>query len=522
MAKKLMVNITWHMHQPFYWNEKKGVFDFPWVRFHATKDYLFMAKLVEKFPSLRVTFNFAPCLLRQFQLYLEGEEDLVMKLAKKKASAISEEDKKLIKEKFFIVSSPRTYEKWPRFAELKEKPWESFTSQDLLDLQVLYQLIWFDPLWREENPVGRELWERGRNYREEDKEKIWKATEEIFKDIFACYRRLLEKRQIEISFSPLYHPILPLLINTDVAREANPSTILPHRFSFPEDAREQINKGKDFSQDIWGSDIMGMWPSEGAVSEEAIYLAIQEGVKWLATGEEILFRSLGKKKESAWQELYLPHVWAKDGKEIAVFFRDTGLSDLIGFSYQHFPPQEAVKDFMNHLRAIREALPEDKPYLVNIILDGENAWEYYVDNGLPFITALYQTLSESEEFVTTTPLEYLGNFSHLPQISRIVPGSWICGNLNTWIGHPEKNWAWEELRRVRELWDREKEYLSKGERERIQDLIYQAEGSDWFWWLGDDNPSSQKESFRQHFLYLIHSVLRALAKGEKECIKEKF
>ncbi|HPU08152.1 MAG TPA: glycoside hydrolase family 57 protein [Candidatus Atribacteria bacterium] len=522
MTEKLMVNIVWHMHQPFYWNEEKGFFDFPWVRTHATKDYLFMGKLVEKFPSLRVTFNFSPSLLRQFQLYLEGREDEIMKLAKKRASSLTEEDKRLIKENFFVVVSPRTFEKWPRFAELKEKPVQYFTSQDFLDLQVLYQLIWFDPLWREENPVGRELWERGRNYREEDKEKIWRATDEIFREIFSQYRKLLENKQIEISFSPFYHPILPLLIDTDVARQCNPATILPHRFSFPEDAREQIKRGKDFSQDIWGSDIMGMWPSEGAVSEEVLSLAGEEGVGWLATGEEILFRSLGKRKGEAWPELYLPHVWEKEERKVAVFFRDTELSDLISFSYQHFSPAEAVEDLIQRLKNIKKALPQGKPYLVTIILDGENAWEYYVDNGLPFITSLYQALCESEDFVTITPREYLQKFSNLPPISHMVPGSWVGGVLDTWIGHPEKNWAWEELRRVRELWGREKEYLLKEEREKIQDLIYQAEGSDWFWWLGDDNPSLQKESFRQHFLYLIRSILWTLAKEERECIKERF
>ena len=190
MTEKLMVNIVWHMHQPFYWNEEKGFFDFPWVRTHATKDYLFMGKLVEKFPSLRVTFNFSPSLLRQFQLYLEGREDEIMKLAKKRASSLTEEDKRLIKENFFVVVSPRTFEKWPRFAELKEKPVQYFTSQDFLDLQVLYQLIWFDPLWREENPVGRELWKRGRNYREEDKEKYGelptKYLERFFPSIESC------------------------------------------------------------------------------------------------------------------------------------------------------------------------------------------------------------------------------------------------------------------------------------------------------------------------------------------------
>ena len=206
------------------------------------------------------------------------------------------------------------------------------------------------------------------------------------------------------------------------------------------------------------------------MSEEVLSLAGEEGVGWLATGEEILFRSLGKRKGEAWLELYLPHVWEKEERKVAVFFRDTELSDLISFSYQHFSPAEAVEDLIQRLKNIKKALPQDKPYLVTIILDGENAWEYYVDNGLPFITSLYQALCESEDFVTITPREYLQKFSNLPPISHMVPGSWVGGVLDTWIGHPEKNWAWEELRRVRELWGREKEYLLKEEREKFKIL----------------------------------------------------
>ncbi|MBC7217680.1 MAG: hypothetical protein H5U36_05935 [Candidatus Caldatribacterium sp.] len=501
------VHILWHMHQPWYWDAEKREFVLPWVRTHATKDYLFMGKLLERFPSVRVTFNFVPSLLRQIELYLEGGKDRVMQLAEKEAEALTEGEKKEIVELFFLVASPRTFESWPRYQELWERRSEalsSLNSQDFLDLQILYQLIWFDPLLLQTDEEVKYLHEKGRSYTEEDKKVVFNATMRVLRSIIPQYRKLLENGQIEITFSPLYHPILPLLGDAQAARDLSPSW-----FPFPQDALVQIRRGKEYAERVWGREVQGMWPSEGSVSEEVLLGAAREGVRWVATGEEVLFHSLGRGREGggkAPEELYLPHKMKRNGREIVIFFRDRVLSDAIGFEYHAMPPSQAVEDFMRKVGDIRRALPEGKDYIVNVILDGENAWEYYKDNGLPFLSGLYEALSECKEVATVTPSEYLRSIQDVPRLERLVPGSWIFGNFACWMGHPEKNWAWERLFEVRKEFEEKRERLSPEVRERVYELLLAAEGSDWFWWLGDDHPSPQKGIFVNHFLNLLEQA----------------
>ncbi|MGC8777819.1 MAG: glycoside hydrolase family 57 protein, partial [Candidatus Caldatribacteriaceae bacterium] len=491
-------------------NEAEGVFVLPWVRTHATKDYLFMGKLLQRFPQVRVTFNFVPSLLRQLQLYMEGKEDRVMALAKKRASLLTEKDKQDILSQFFWVSSPHTYASFPRYRELKEKALlggQDFGEQDFLDLQVLYQLIWFDPITLREDPGIRLLQEKGRHYQEEDKEIVWRATQKIFAEIFSQYRGLLASGQIEISFSPFYHPILPLLVDTEIARVAHPGVSLPAtRFAFPQDARAQIQKGKEFSETIWGVAMNGMWPSEGSVSEEALSLIAGEGVSWVATDEEILRKSLGKEPGEA---LYLPYRYGK----VSIFFRDRMLSDAIGFEYHRLSTQEAIADLtrkIDNLKSRVLARDMGKPYVVSIVLDGENAWEYYVDNGLPFLSEFYQILSQDPELATVTPSQYLLEHRSLPELGSVVPGSWIFGNFDTWIGHWEKNQAWEELGKMRVRFEAVRTHLPAEVRAKVEELFYQVEGSDWFWWLGEDHPSPQKGIFWGHFSSLIAQIARLL------------
>ncbi|MEN3185423.1 MAG: glycoside hydrolase family 57 protein [Atribacterota bacterium] len=505
---KLYVNIVWHMHQPYYFSEEEGAFVLPWVRTHATKDYLFMGKLLERFPGVRVTFNFVPSLLRQIQLYLEGKEDRIMLLAKKNASLLTEKEKQDILEQFFWVGPPNAYAAFPRYGELKEKSYlgvQGFETQDLLDLQILYQLIWFDPLSLQEESL-RVLKERGRNYREEDKEIVWKATRKTFQEIFAQYQKLLQSGQIEISFSPFYHPILPLLIDTEIARSAHPGISLPEtRFAFPQDAKMQVRRGKELSESIWGMAMKGMWPSEGSLSEEALGVIAEEQISWVATDEGILSKSLGKELED---ELYLPHRYGK----VAIFFRDRVISDMIGFEYHRQSTENAVNDFIQRIEGLKRRLfgKEEKPYVLSIVLDGENAWEYYVDNGLPFLSELYRFLSQDSELETVTPSYYLSKHGWLPELKRVLPGSWIFGNFDTWIGHWEKNRAWEELGRMRMRFEALKMHLPRKVREMVEELFYQAEGSDWFWWLGEDHPSPQKSIFWDHFCSLITRIGRLL------------
>jgi alpha-amylase/alpha-mannosidase (GH57 family) len=516
----LFIHILWHMHQPWYWDEERRIFVLPWVRTHATKDYLFMGKLIERFPAVRVTFNFAPSLLEEIRLYLEGREDRVLQLAKKKAACLTDEEKREIFEFFFLVSSPRVFERWPRYGELWEKRTtgpSGFRVQDFLDLQILYQIIWFDPLLLKEEEGLRRLWEKGRDYVEEDKETVWEVTRKVFQSIVPQYRKLRERGQIEIAFSPFYHPILPLIADTRIAQETGERISLPSvRYTFPQDAREQIRRGKLYARDVWGGDLLGMWPSEGSLSKEVVQMACEEGVQWMATGEEVLFRTIGQNRNErgeAPQVLYSPHCFVSKGRKVFLLFRDRVLSDAIGFVYHAMDAQEAVKDFMSRLEHVRSSLPPSQSYLVNVVLDGENAWEYYKDNGFPFLEGLYEALSESKDFVTTTPSQYLREVQGVPILECLSPGSWIFGSFATWIGHPEKNWAWEKLFEVRKMFEEKKDRLSPSLREKAYEALLQAEGSDWFWWLGEDHPSPQRGIFVNHFVNLLERVRKHIEDG---------
>lgn len=506
------VHILWHMHQPWYWDEEKGEFVLPWVRTHATKDYLFMGKLLERFPSVQVTFNFVPSLLQQVDLYLEGKKDRVMRLAEREATTLTAEEKREIVELFFLVASPRTFECWPRYKELWERRDTAlfdFSTQDFLDLQVLYQLIWFDPLLLRTDEDARYLYEKGRNYTEDDKRRVFDVTMRVFRAIVPQYRKLLERGQIEIAFSPLYHPILPILGDGSVVQD------LPLDWSsFPQDAVEQIRRGKEYACEVWGKDILGMWPSEGSVSEKILSWAAQESVQWVATGEEILFRSLNISRAedgSAPVLLYRPHRFRCHGRDIVIFFRDRVLSDAIGFEYYRVSAVQAVEDFMRKLSNIRKALPGEGDYIVSVILDGENAWEYYKENGLLFLSGLYEALSEGEGVTTITPSRYLlQSVRDIPVLERVAPGSWIFGEFTSWVGHSEKNWAWGRLSEVRREFERRKRFLSPEVRDKVYELLLIAEGSDWFWWLGEDHPSPQKGVFVNHFLRILEKAMQLM------------
>jgi alpha-amylase/alpha-mannosidase (GH57 family) len=262
MAEKIYLNIIWHMHQPYYYDSCQDIFTLPWVRTHATKDYLFMAKLADRFPQVRMTFNFTPSLIKQINLYLQGKTDLVWNHFKKEAKKLSKKEKDFILENFFLAPSQTQTSHFPFYETLKEKAKHNihnFSTQDWLDLQILYQLLWFDPITIKDNPDLSELIKRGKEYTEKDKAIIKQVTSKIIAEIIPMYKKLHDKGQIEISTSPLYHPIIPLLIDNWVASESSPGTHLPrYRFQYIDDAQKQIQKAKDVTERIWKTEIRGI------------------------------------------------------------------------------------------------------------------------------------------------------------------------------------------------------------------------------------------------------------------------
>ena len=523
----LYIAFLWHMHQPFYKDPASGLYRLPWVRLHGTKDYLDMAKVLLEFPDIRQTFNFTPSLLEQITDYTEANaKDQYLELTLKKAAELNTEEKTFILENFFLANWDNMIKPFPRYYELLTKRGlhhlaksdllraaRYFSERDFLDLQVLFNLCWIDPMFRQTDPALRMLVDKGRDYTEEDKHVIIEKQFSILREIVPAYREMAEKGQIELSVSPFYHPILPLLCDTNSARIAMPDAKLPHeRFSHPEDAEKQVRMGLDYFEKVFGYRTTGMWPSEGSVSEEVLKIVSAAGIKWLATDEDILSISLGKQLRDDSRNITQPGILYRpySRENVCLIFRDHNLSDLIGFVYSKWEPKKAAEDLINRLIRIRESVPGNIPYLVSIILDGENAWEYYKNDGLDFLKYLYEGLSGEERLKTATVSEYLGQHDRCQPLERLHAGSWIYANFGIWIGHEEDNMAWDYLKEARDELELFRKMNPGKDLSDAWKSIYIAEGSDWNWWYGDEHTTDTQEVFDELFRMNLMKVYTRL------------
>ncbi len=531
MSHPVYLAFVWHMHQPFYRDLRTGECSMPWVRLHATKDYVDMVKRLEAFPNLHQTFNLVPSLVDQLQAYLppNNQSDTFLDLSRKPAAELTDADKRFLLENFFLAAWDRMVVPHTRYQELllkrgiavPEESWPAvlrrFRTPDYLDLQVWFNLAWIDPWLRSQHAVLAALEKKGRRFTEEEKQAVLDAHLQLIGEVLPTYRQAAQRGQIELTCSPYYHPILPLLCDLQSAHEALPNLPLPARpFRHPEDARAHLQLALTRHADIFGKPPSGLWPSEGSVSEETIQLAIDAHLRWIATDEEILWRSLQRPRTPSL--LYRPHRMARKSGELSMIFRDRELSDLVGFTYSQWEPKAAVQDFLGRCAAIQEQLREaPQPGLVSIILDGENAWEYYPGDGHEFFQQLYSALAADERFRVVTVSEYLDQYPACtePPLARLHAGSWIGGNFSTWIGHPEKNDGWEKLAAVREdlmALDPPPNGHVRGRQEPAWKSFWAAEGSDWWWWYGDTNSSAQDlefdRLFRTHLANVYHFLQR--------------
>lgn len=524
--RQVTLLFLWHMHQPFYKDTHNGTYVMPWVRLHATKGYYDLPQVLERW-GVKGCINVVPSLIEQIEDHVHNAvADRWRTLTFKRPEEMDEEEKAFVLRNFFMLCWDRLVHSSPRYLEILTKrerfvgkiSWTEmtrfFSPDEILDLQVLFNLKWFGFMARERYPFLKRLDEKDRYFTHEEKLEMMRIQQKIIGEIIPLYRRLAQEGIIELSFTPFYHPILPLIYDSDSARRSTPSASLPSRFARPEDARWHLSEGKRYSEAVWGRPIFGMWPAEGAVSPEIIPLAASCGVRWLATDEGILFRSVHNADKR--QVLYRPWRPGVDEGSPVVFFRDKFLSDLIGFSFARSETDRAVESFLNHLHGIRHAVPADVPApAVTIALDGENAWENYPENGGPFLNALCKAIAESPEFVSDTFSGYLEKCpaQEHPVLPTLHSGSWIQSDFSIWIGSEEDNTAWEHLRRVRDFLD---DYLARYPdtppevKEEAFRAIYRAEGSDWFWWYG---PQFQTENdylfdrlFRRH-LRRVYTVL---------------
>ncbi|MFA5062474.1 MAG: glycoside hydrolase family 57 protein [Candidatus Omnitrophota bacterium] len=506
-----MLNLAFifHMHQPYYKDLLTNEANLPWVRLHGVKDYLDMVQILEKFPKIHQTFNIVPSLFEQIENYTnDSVRDTFLELSYKEAKKLSPSEKHFILNNFFSINKDKVISNFPRYYELyfKKQKREEFDIQDYLDLQTWFNLAWIDPSFRSKFPELRTIISKGRFFTEEDKRLVLDKQITILREIIPDYKRSCAAGQIELSVTPYYHPILPLLCSSNSAKEANLQSLLPKsEFRYPQDAKIQIDTAVNFYQERFGMAPRGMWPSEESVSESILPFIIGSGIKWIVTDEALLFKSFKSKKRDT-KLLYQPHLLKRREGELRIIFRDRNLSDLIGFVYHSWKAENAVADFMQHLDNINKAF-KNEDVLVTIAMDGENAWEYYTNDGHDFLELLYQRLCDSNTIKVTTISEYLENHPAKSKIKHLSAGSWIYGNFNKWMGNYYKVKAWEWLLAARKELDEAGSRLSNQELQLALKQIYVLEGSDWFWWYGEDPEGSFDRLFRLH-LCNFYSIIK--------------
>jgi alpha-amylase/alpha-mannosidase (GH57 family) len=525
------VALLWHMHQPFYQDLVTGEHILPWVRLHATKDYWGMVALLKEFPNVRLTFNLVPSLLVQVEAFARDDaRDRHLEIGLKPADRLSDDERVFCVEQFFHAHRPRMIDPFPRYAELLARRGSNgsglsaraqagqFSVDDLRDLQVWQKLVWIDAEYFTNDPRIRGLVEKGRGFSEEDKLLLRSVELELLGKVIPEYREAAQRGQVELSTSPFYHPILPLLCDSDVYLRTHPHSRMPREpFRHPEDAFEQLTRAVALHERLFGRKPDGVWPSEGSVSDDMVPLVARAGFRWMATDETILARSIGRDftRDGAGhieqpETLYKPYRVGGGGVSVACGFRDHALSDLIGFTYASWPADRAADDFVRRLAEAGERFRARSggEATVFVILDGENAWEHFEGQGRPFLRALYARLESHPGLRSVTMSEACAEATD--PLASIFPGSWINGDFYIWIGHADDHRAWSQLVDARRALDSPPAGVSDASLARAKEELLIAEGSDWFWWYGDDHSSAHDLEFDDLFRRHVRNVYRAL------------
>jgi len=498
----------------------------PWVRLHATKAYLGMARLLESFPEIKLTINLVPSLLAQLEDYVTGAAvDPLLELSLKPLSEISASDRVRMLDHFLLISR-RTAEVYERLSELYYKrdgrnqtalkALDAFSNQDIQDLQVWWVLAWIHPVILKKDPRLQDFIKKGRGFSHEDRLDLEACIQPLLADVIPCHRKLQDAGQIEISTTPFYHPIMPLLQDAECSREAMPDCpTAPLENTLNEDLAVHLSKAVDHYKKLFNRAPRGLWPSEGSVSQAIIPAVAKAGFTWMASDEEILLRSR-MQHEASHAAIYQPYEIAEGEHHMAILFRDHRLSDKIGFDYQSRSPEDAVADLLAGIRGAGQNTHSEHP-LVTIILDGENPWDYYPATGVPFLQKLYEELERAPDIQTVTPSGYLEEFPPARPIRRLFAGSWINSNFDIWMGHPDDRRAWWMVRKAREfLTQNSDKNISKDKSDLAWEELYVAEGSDWYWWYGDDHSSSHDELFDELFRTHLANIYRLMEQEPPE------
>ncbi|WAR46380.1 glycoside hydrolase family 57 protein [Methylomonas rapida] len=528
--RTLKLVLCWHMHQPEYRDRHAGEFMLPWTYLHVIKDYVDMVAHLEAVPEARAVVNFAPILLEQIEDYSNQVNNYLLERTPLKDPLLAalvapeipldpEYRLKLLHD-CRKANRERQIHRYPIFRKLTEMAeWveahqESINyvnSQFVGDILVWYHLAWMGETVKLNDGRVQRLIEKGCAFSPNDRMELLEIIRDLLSTVLYRYKSLARKGRIELSVTPYAHPIMPLMLDINCALDAMPNARMPALEQYPGGearARWHLDKGMATFKHFFGIEPQGCWPSEGGVSEATLKLLSEYGFKWTASGGNVLQNSLLASAVDETGTIYHPFQW--QSADIACFFRDDGLSDLIGFEYSKWHADDAVADLIRHLENIAGHVDEES--VVSIIMDGENAWEYFPDNGYHFLQALYRRLAEHPKIELTTFSECLNQDIRIRPLARLVAGSWVYGTFSTWIGDVDKNCGWDMLGDVKKVFDNvaSSGRLSELELTKAEMQLAVCEGSDWFWWFGDYNPGEAVSDFERQYRLNLTNLYRLL------------
>jgi alpha-amylase/alpha-mannosidase (GH57 family) len=540
----LNVVIYWHMHQPEYRDLRSGMYHQPWTYLHAIKDYVEMVAHLENNKAARAVVNFAPVLLEQIDDYAQQLDaylhdgkalrDPLLSALADPVMSLDQEDRLHIIKSCLRANKLRLIERFEAFKTLAEMAETALQSKEILsyysehffaDLLVWYHLAWIAETVRKSDNRIKVLMKKARHFTIHDRHLLVEIINELISGVIERYRKLAVAGRIELTMTPYAHPIVPLLIDLQSARQMMPAAEMPLAERYPgglERSRWHLQKGMQVFKHFFGFEPQGCWPSEGSVSAETIELVSEMGIRWLASGETVLRNSL--QKSAAKADKCIHQAYQYGDAEAACFFRDDGLSDSIGFKYSNWHADDAVANLVHHLETIAESCADRPNAVVSIILDGENAWEYYPENGYHFIRTLYQKISQHENLKMTTYSDYLDSCDQRKPLEEIAAGSWVYGTFSTWIGEKDKNRAWDMLVDAKNAYDRvvKKGTLNSEELTAATMQLATCESSDWFWWFGEYNSAESVAAFDEQYRLHLSNLYQLLNMDPPEYLTSAF
>ena len=540
----LNVVIYWHMHQPEYRDLRNGEYHLPWTYLHTIKDYVDMAAHLENNDAARAVINFAPVLLEQIDDYaqqLDGYlhhgkalRDPLLKSLADPVVLFDEERRAFILKSCLRINKERLVDRFEAFKALFEMAGSMmkgpggmayYSEQYFVDLLVWYHLAWIAETVRVQDVRVKALMKKAKHYSIHDRHQLVEIISELISGVIGRYKALAEQGRIELSMTPYAHPIVPLLLDLSSTKQAMPDATLPHASEYPggkERSRWHLKKGIEVFKHYFGFEPQGCWPSEGSISAETVELISEAGMKWLASGETVLRHSL--EKSDSKERHCIHEAYQYRDNSAACFFRDDGLSDSIGFKYSNWHGDDAVANLVHHLEAIAKRCDGKPGSLVSIILDGENAWEYYPKNGYYFLSAMYEKLAEHDDIKMTTYSEHLAQYDTRKPLEEIVAGSWVYGSFSTWIGEKDKNRAWDMLVDAKKTYDGviAEGKLSKEDYDLAEMQLATCESSDWFWWFGEYNSADSVTAFDEQYRLHLANLYQILQVEPPEYLTHAF